>query len=140
MDNAGQRHKRILVADDSPDTVLGMRLLLESEGYEVIEAYDGLQALEILKDVQPDLIVLDVMMPRLDGWTALAEIQDDERLKDIPVVLLTALRGPSSIRTGIDLGATWYYPKPITNYDDFCLVIRRILEGLEPPRGQVENW
>jgi len=127
-----ERHK-ILVVDDQRDMVLAIRLFLEGEGHEVLEAYDGLQALEILNCTRPDLVVLDVMMPRLDGWETLRRMQEDDSLADIPVLMLTALRDAGYVRQGIDLGCTWYYTKPITDFGDFGLVIRRILSGLEPP-------
>lgn len=136
---SGER-RTILLVDDHRDTVLATRIFLESEGYEVMEAYDGIQALEILKTSQPDLVILDVIMPRLDGWGALEKMQADERLRNIPVIMLTALGDPAHMRTGIDRGCTWYYTKPITNYADFSLVVRRILEGLEPPPEKIEEW
>ena len=125
--------KKILLVDDFRDMVLATRIFLEGEGYDVLEAYDGIQALEILKTATPDLIILDVMMPRMDGWSTLTHIQADERLRDIPVLMLTALREPINIKTGIDLGCTWYYTKPISNYPDLALVISRILAGSAPP-------
>ena len=125
--------KRILLVDDFRDFVLATRIFLESEGYDVIEAYDGIQALEALEQVRPDLIILDVMMPRMDGWAALTRIQADLRFQDIPVLMLTALKEPVNIKTGIDLGCTWYYTKPITDYPDFALVLRRITSAMEPP-------
>jgi len=131
-DKDRERHT-VLVVDDQRDMVLAIRLFLEGEGYEVWEAYDGLQALEMLQDKRPDLVVLDVMMPRLDGWETLRRMQQDPRLVDVPVLMLTALRDPAHVRQGIDLGCTWYYTKPITDFNDFGLVVRRILSGLEPP-------
>jgi CheY-like chemotaxis protein len=140
MTSDGSKPIRILLVDDHRDMVLATRVFLEGEGFEVMEAFDGIQALELLKAERPDLIVLDVMMPRLDGWSTLARIQADERTKDIPVVMLTALKEASSVRTGIDLGCTWYYTKPISDYADFALVIQRILQGLEPPAAELEDW
>lgn len=136
MSQSDKQPRKILLVDDFRDMVLATRIFLEGEGYEVVEAYDGVQALEALKTVTPDLIILDVMMPRLDGWATLIRIQADERLRDIPVLMLTALKEPVNIKTGIDLGCTWYYTKPITNYPDFALVIRRILQGVEPPPAE----
>jgi CheY-like chemotaxis protein len=125
--------KRILLVDDFRDFVLATRIYLESEGFDVLEAYDGIQALDVLDREIPDLIILDVMMPRLDGWATLTRIQNDERLRDIPVLMLTALKEPANVKTGIDLGCTWYYTKPITDYADFALVIRRIISASELP-------
>jgi len=133
MTRAEAQPKTVLVVDDQRDMVLATRIFLEGEGYEVAEAFDGLQALEVLKTLVPDLVILDVMMPRLDGWATLRKMQEDERLREVPVLMLTALNEPSHIKTGIDLGCTWYYTKPITDYSDFGLVIRRIISGLEAP-------
>lgn len=132
VDKDAVRHK-ILVVDDQRDMVLAIRLFLEGDGHEVWEAYDGLQALEVLEARRPDMVVLDVMMPRLDGWETLKRMQADPKLADIPVLMLTALRAARNVRQGIDLGCTWYYTKPITDFSDFGLVIGRILTGLEPP-------
>ncbi len=133
MKNAGETSKTILAVDDEPDVIIGVRAVLEAEGYEVLEAGDGKQALAVLRTQRPDLVVLDVLMPGMDGWETLSAIQADERLKDIPVLMLTALGQPQDIGKGIGLGCTWYCTKPITNYDDFVLVVRRILEGVESP-------
>jgi len=132
----GATPKKLLLVDDFRDIVLATRIFLEGEGYEVLEAYDGVQAIDILKAETPDLIILDVMMPRMDGWATLTKIQADPRLVGIPVLMLTALNDPINIKTGIDLGCTWYYTKPIASYPDFALIIRRILEGLEPPASE----
>ena len=128
-------HNKILLVDDYRDFVLAARIFLEGEGYEVIEAYDGVQALELLKQTRPDLIILDIMMPRLDGWQTLERVQADENLRDIPVMMLTALSEPANVKIGIDLGCVWYYTKPITDYADLALVIGRITSGLEAPPG-----
>jgi CheY-like chemotaxis protein len=133
MSATEESRKTILLVDDFRDFVLATRIFLESEGYDVVEAYDGIQALELLARQRPDLIILDVMMPRLDGWATLTRIQEDTQLQDIPVLMLTALREPANIKTGIDLGCTWYYAKPVTDYHDFALVIRRILSALDLP-------
>jgi len=133
MNPAPAPRKKILLVDDYRDFVLAARIFLEGEGYDVVEAYDGVQALDLLRTLRPDLIILDVMMPRLDGWQTLAQIQADEKLRDIPVMMLTALTEGPNIQTGIDLGCTWYYTKPITDYPDLALVIGRFTSGLDPP-------
>ena len=118
----------ILLVDDGREFIEATRAFLEDAGYEITAAYDGIQALEQVAQRQPNLIVLDVMMPRLDGWGTLKALQDQESTAQIPVLMLTALRGPESIKEGFELGCTWFYTKPITDYDDLLLVIRRILE------------
>lgn len=125
----------ILVVDDHRDFVFATKLFLETQGYQVREAYDGLEALEAVEKEKPDLIILDVMMPRLDGWATLQVLQGNEATARIPVLMLTALKEPVNVLTGFDLGCTWFYTKPITDYDDLALVIRRILDSMkaEPP-------
>lgn len=132
--------KKILLVDDFRDFVLATRIFLETEGYQVVEAYDGVQALEALERETPDLVIMDVMMPRMDGWAALAKMQAEERFQDIPVLMLTALKEPAYVKQGIDLGCMFYYVKPITDYPDFALVISRILSSLDAPAEDVADW
>ncbi len=120
--------KKILLVDDERDFVMAARLFLESHGYEVAEAYNGMEALNLLRQERPDLIILDVLMPKLSGWDTLRTIQKDESLSSIPVLMLTSLDQPQHVMTGIDLGCTWYYTKPITDFDDLALVIQRITQ------------
>ena len=84
------KKKKILVADDEPEIVDIVKRMLEDE-YEVITAYDGEEALEKAKKEKPDLILLDILMPKLDGWETLKKLKEDEELKNIPVSMLTAL-------------------------------------------------
>ena len=121
----------ILIVDDHRDFVFATKLFLESQGYKVREAYDGLEGLEVVGEERPDLIILDVMMPRLDGWATLQMLQSNEANAKIPVLMLTALKEPVNVLTGFDLGCTWFYTKPITDYDDLALVIRRVLDSTE---------
>ncbi|HDG97415.1 MAG: response regulator [Deltaproteobacteria bacterium] len=83
--------KYILVVDDDPDLVETVAMMLESKGCEVGRAYDGVEGEESIKQRRPDLIILDVMMPRKDGYVLCAELKANEETKDIPVVLLTAV-------------------------------------------------
>lgn len=106
--------KRVLVVDDEPDVLLLCRVNLEFEGYEVIEASDGVEAMERVRERRPDIILLDVMMPRMDGWQVLAELKNDDVLKDIPVVMLTAkVQDQDQIR-GWSSGAAEYITKPFS--------------------------
>ena len=126
----------ILIVDDHRDFVFATKLFLESQGYRVLEAYDGLEGLEVVGKEKPDLIILDVMMPRLDGWATLQMLQTDPVNAKIPVLMLTALKEPVNVLTGFDLGCTWFYTKPITDYDDLALVVRRILDTTKAPREE----
>ena len=129
MNAKGETSKTILVVDDEPDLVIGIRATLEAAGYAVLEASNGIQALPMIEAQKPDLVVLDVLMPGMDGWETLRRIQENEDLQDIPVLMLTALDAPENLKQGIDLGCTFYYTKPVVDYDEFLLVVRRVLES-----------
>ncbi|MGD8230237.1 MAG: response regulator [Desulfobacteraceae bacterium] len=108
----------ILVVDDDPDLVETVAMMLESKGCEVGMAYDGIEGEESIKQRPPDLVILDIMMPRKDGYVLCAEMKADPETKDIPVVLLTAVGEavPTTKYTHADGMATEaddYIPKPI---------------------------
>jgi DNA-binding response OmpR family regulator len=110
--------KYILVVDDDPDLVETVAMMLESKGCEVGKAYDGIEGQESIKDRRPDLVILDIMMPRKDGYVLCAELKADEDTRDIPVILLTAVGEavPStrySHADGMATEADEYIPKPI---------------------------
>lgn len=128
MSAGEQRGRTILLVDDERDIVLATRIFLEAEGYNVVEAFDGMEALSKLETASPDLIMLDVVMPRLDGWSTLKKIHTDTRYQDTPVLMLTSLSEPHHVAASINLGATWYYQKPVTDFNDLALVVRRILD------------
>lgn len=100
---------KILVVDDEALLVKGIRFNLQSEGYEVITASDGLEALQALQEHKPDLVVLDVMMPNMDGLTACQKIRE---FSDIPIILLTAKADDMDKLIGFDHGADDYLTKP----------------------------
>src|SRR5215472_8485827 len=103
----------ILVTDDVPDNVEILRMRLESRGYAVATAGDGAEALDKIRALQPDLVLLDIMMPRLDGLAALREIKTDPALPFIPVILVTARAAASDVIAGLDAGADDYLTKPV---------------------------
>ncbi|MEX0706170.1 MAG: response regulator [Nitriliruptoraceae bacterium] len=108
------RGQKVLVVDDEPDVLLLCRVNLEFEGYEVIEAADGEQALERIRQDRPDVVLLDVMMPRKDGWQVLTEVKEDPELREIPIVMLTAkVQDQDQIR-GWSAGAADYITKPFS--------------------------
>jgi DNA-binding response OmpR family regulator len=82
--------EKILIADDEIDLVTVLRTYLEVKGYEVLAAYDGEKALEVAQKEIPDLILLDVMLPKLDGYTVLRELKGKKETKEIPVIMITA--------------------------------------------------
>jgi len=94
---------------------------------------DGQAALEAVARQLPDIILLDVMMPRMDGWETLDALQSNEQTADIPVLMLTAMHGSEPVQRSFDHGSVWYYSKPVTDIYDLLLVIRRILERQDEP-------
>ena len=106
--------RTVLVVDDEPDVLLLCRVNLEFEGYEVLEAADGEQAMERIRAHRPDVVLLDVMMPKMDGWQVLSAVKADAALADIPVVMLTAkVQDQDQIR-GWSQGAADYLTKPFS--------------------------
>jgi DNA-binding response OmpR family regulator len=103
---------RVLVIDDEAPIRLLCRVNLEAEGMEVLEAADGPSGLEKARSETPDVILLDVMMPGLDGWRVAEELLDDERTEQIPIVFLTARAELRDRARGIDLGGVDYVTKP----------------------------
>ena len=101
--------KKILVVDDEALLVKGIRFNLQNDGYEVITGSDGVQAVELARSQDPDLIVLDVMMPRLDGLSACSKIRE---FSDVPIILLTAKAEDMDKLLGFDQGADDYLTKP----------------------------
>ncbi len=101
----------VLVVDDEPRLVDVVRMNLEVEGYRVLEAFDGYEALEKLKQDLPDLVVLDVMMPELDGFATLQQIRE---VSNVPVIMLTVKQEESDRIRGLEIGADDYLTKPFS--------------------------
>ena len=106
--------KKILVADDEGMIRKVLRVNLVKWGYEVREAVDGAQALEELSKNNYDLLICDVMMPNKNGWEVLKEVKSNPKMKDMPVIVLTAKNEDTDMFKGYDLGATYYMTKPFT--------------------------
>jgi DNA-binding response OmpR family regulator len=109
---ADRKVRRVVVADDDPDIVDILTFNLTTAGYEVTTAADGVDALELVRAAPPDLVVLDIMMPRMDGLEALAALKADEATKEIPVVMLTAKTSDTDQWAGWEAGADYYITKP----------------------------
>lgn len=110
--------KYVLIVDDDPDLVEAVAMNLEARGFAVGKAYDGVEAWDSIKAKRPGLIVLDVMMPRKNGYEVCEELKNDDAYKDIPVILLTAVGSavPSTAYThqdGMKVLADDYVPKPV---------------------------
>jgi two-component system alkaline phosphatase synthesis response regulator PhoP len=106
--------KRILVVDDEVAIVRMLKDRLESAGFEVLTAYDGAQAVEVARQERPDLIIMDVMMPRMDGLTAAKQLRSDPTTAHIPIVMLTARGQESDEQAGYAAGAVRYFTKPFS--------------------------
>src|ERR1700752_4547858 len=103
----------ILVVDDVPDNVDILQMRLESQGYEVSTAGDGVEALEKTRELLPDLVLLDIMMPKMDGIDALKRLKADPALPFIPVILVTAKADASDVIAGLESGGDDYLTKPV---------------------------
>ncbi|MGD9015265.1 MAG: response regulator, partial [Candidatus Omnitrophota bacterium] len=104
--------KKILVVDDEPNIVDVISTRLKANNYEVVAACDGLQALELAKKERPDLVILDLMLPKMDGYQVCNQLKSEDDLKDIPIIMLTSLGKANEIKEGLDKGADAYVAKP----------------------------
>jgi len=124
-----QRHNQtILVADDEPEIVDLVRLFLEWEGYTVVKASNGEHALAQARAIAPDLILLDVRMPRMDGLEVLERLQSDPALAGIPVVMLSVVTAYPQVHTALERGAVAYLPKPFELREMARLVVSVLSE------------
>jgi len=112
--------EKILVVDDDPDILDAITMILESQGYQVVTARDGVEGLANLKAEKPDLMILDLLMPKMDGWAVCKELQDPRwsKYRNIPILILTSVREEASRRryeleTGLELDVDDYLEKPM---------------------------
>ena len=127
------RAPRVLVIDDEPPIRLLCRVNLEAEGMEVLEAADGPSGLDQARREHPDVVLLDVMMPGLDGWRVAENLLDDDRTKSIPIVFLTARAEFRDRARGLDIGGIDYVTKPF-NPLDLAPLVRELLDRID--RGE----
>ncbi|MBU1112369.1 MAG: response regulator [Candidatus Omnitrophica bacterium] len=104
--------KRILVVDDEQALAELVKMRLETNGYEVLSAFDGQEALDKARKEKPDLIILDLMLPKIDGYKVCRMLKFDEKYKKIPIILFTARAQESDKKMGQDVGADSYIVKP----------------------------
>ena len=107
--------KSILIVDDEWRTREMLRMFLEMEGYEVFEAEDGVDAIEKASRFHPDVMILDVMMPRMDGITACRQLRSTEATAALPIIMLSGKIQEQAIREGLEAGATAYMTKPMSH-------------------------
>jgi two-component system alkaline phosphatase synthesis response regulator PhoP len=124
---ADAKPKKILIVDDEPDVSSLLTLMLKAQGYNVVTAGDGQEALEKARSETPDLILLDVMLPRMDGYKVARILKFDENYSQIPIIMLTAKIQERDKQTGLEMGADEYMTKP---FDTTALLakIKNILE------------
>lgn len=106
--------KKIIIVDDEPNIVMTLEYTFKKHNFEVYIARDGSEALDILERVVPDVIMLDIMMPKVDGYQTLKLIKENKKLKSTKVVFLTAKNKASDIEKGLKLGADKYLTKPFS--------------------------
>jgi DNA-binding response OmpR family regulator len=123
---------RILIADDEPNIVLALEFLMKKEGYEVQTVSDGEEALRTIEKSPPDLILLDIMMPKLDGYEVCQRIRSDPSMKDIVIIMLTAKGREVEREKGLALGADFYITKPFSTRE-VVQKVREVLAGHPGP-------
>ncbi len=126
--------RKILVVDDERHIVRLVQVNLEKVGYQVLTAYDGVEALEQVAKESPDMIILDVMMPRMDGFEVLKKLQADAKTRDIPVIMLTARAQDADIFRGWSSGVSSYLTKPF-NPRELLTFVERIFQSLDSGPG-----
>lgn len=109
--------KKILIVDDEPNIVLSVEFIMTRSGYEVVTAGDGEQVMDILREEAPDLMILDVMMPRKNGFEVCAEVRANQRFKNLPILMLSAKGRDNEVSKGISVGADAYITKPFSTHE-----------------------
>jgi DNA-binding response OmpR family regulator len=135
MSDESAKNRRILVVDDEERMVRFIRLNLEHDGFQVIEAHRGIEAVQRLRDAMPDLIVLDVMMPDIDGFEALKMIRE---ISTVPVIMLTAKGEEEDRIRGLELGADDYVTKPFSPRE-LSSRVKAVLRRLDSSAGTIHG-
>jgi len=121
------KNKKILVIEDEATLQKALNEVLSEEGYEVVSSLDGLRGLELAKEEIPDLILLDIILPKMDGFEVLKKIKEDDKTSQIPVIILTNLSDINDIQKALDLGATTYLVKADFHIEDVLKKIEKVL-------------
>jgi two-component system alkaline phosphatase synthesis response regulator PhoP len=131
---------KILLVDDDPNIHISLGTVLRAEGYNVTSARDGVEAMKLIYKDRPDLLILDLLMPRKDGFAVVREIREDPEYADLPILILTAVREEASRRryeleTGSDMDVQDYVEKRIRPAE----LLRRVRKLLPPPYGDLRQ-
>ncbi|MFC2075267.1 response regulator transcription factor, partial [Bdellovibrionota bacterium] len=118
----------VLIAEDDQDVRMNIRLFLEANGFQCIEAVDGAETITQAKSEKPDLILLDVMMPRLNGYQVCKSLKDDPDMRSIPILILSAKAQEADIYWGERVGADGYITKPF-EFEDLENQIRKLIKN-----------
>lgn len=119
----------VLIADDEPNILISLEFLLKREGYDVKLARDGQEAIDAIVELHPDLVLLDVMMPRKTGFDVCQEVRAHEAVKDTRILMLTAKGRDTDVAKGLALGANAYMTKPFSTKE----LVDKVRELLETP-------
>ncbi|MCJ2555888.1 MAG: response regulator [Candidatus Thermoplasmatota archaeon] len=121
--------QKVMVVDDEKNVLDLVGMILEAEGYEVSKANDGIECLDTIDEVNPDLVLLDVRMPGMNGWIVFEKLKENPRTKDIPVAMLTVMAHPRDRERALnELGVDDYITKPFAPDD----LVRRVKKLLSP--------
>ena len=123
--------RTIMVVDDNPDIITIVKTILEGKGYNVLSASSGQELLSLLNNQKPDLIILDIMMPEMDGLEVLGRLKGVTETASIPVILLTAKVQYEDVLGGYKLGADYYITKPFTS--------TQLVNGINLLLGETKN-
>jgi DNA-binding response OmpR family regulator len=124
--------KKILIADDEPNIVAAIEFLLQQSGYEVHVAQDGEQALKLVEACIPDLVLLDVMMPKKSGYEVCTRMREREDWRHIKIVMLSAKGREAEVNKGLSIGADLYVTKPFSTRE-LVATIKRLLDQVTDP-------
>lgn len=125
--------KQVLIVDDEPNIVISLEFLMKREGFAVAVARDGEEGLAAIRAGRPDLVVLDVMMPRRNGYEVLAAVRADPSLAGVRILMLTAKGRPAESEKGLELGADAYMPKPFSTRELVDKAKSLLAEGDKQP-------
>ena len=122
--------KKILIVDDEPSIIVPLQFLMEQNGYETMVAFSGEEAMEYINTDPPDLILLDIMLPVIDGFEVCQRVRERPELDHVRIIMITAMGSEANIAKGLALGADAYVTKPFSN----AAVVEKVKELLQPKK------